>query len=55
MAKTLKKKIELSNLLEQVETNFDSKETISKLDKLHSESKAHVIGITDHLVLENLH
>ena len=46
MAKNLKKKIELSNLLEQVETNFDSKEIISKLDKLHSKSKAHVIGIT---------
>ena len=46
MTKNLKKKIELSNLLEQVETNFDSKEIISKLDKLHSKSKAHVIGIT---------
>ena len=46
MAKNFKKKIELSNLLEQIETNFDSKEIISKLDKLHSESKAHVIGIT---------
>ena len=32
--------------MEQVETNFDSKDIISKLDKLHSKSKAHVIGIT---------
>ncbi len=46
MIKNLKKKIELANLLEQVETNFNSKEIISKLDKLHSKSKAHVIGIT---------
>ncbi len=46
MIDNLKKKIELSNLLERVETNFDSKEIIKKLDKLHSQSKAHVIGIT---------
>ncbi len=46
MISNLKKKIELSNILEQIETNFDSKDITTKLDKFHSESKAHVIGIT---------
>ena len=46
MINNIKKKIELSNLLEKVETEFDSSEIIEKLDKLHSQPKAHVIGIT---------
>jgi len=46
MVKNLKKKIELSNLLEKVETNFDSKEITLKLDKLHTKPKAHVVGVT---------
>ena len=46
MSYSLKKKIELSNLLGKVETNFNSKEIIQNLDKLHSLPKAHVIGIT---------
>ena len=46
MSNSLKKKIELSNLLGKIETNFNSQEIISSLDKLHSLPKAHVIGIT---------
>ena len=46
MSNSLKKKIELSNLLGKIETNFNSKEIIRNLDKLHSLPKAHVIGIT---------
>ena len=43
---TLKKKIELSNFLEQIETNRNSETLINKLDLMHSNPKAHVIGIT---------
>ena len=44
---TLKKKIELSNFfLEQIETNRNSEKVINKLDLMHSNPKAHVIGIT---------
>lgn len=46
MKKSLKKKIFLSNLLEQVEINRDTKKIISQLDDLHSNAKSHVIGIT---------
>ena len=46
MKKSLKKKIFLSNLLEQVEINRDTKKIISQLDVLHSKAKSHVIGIT---------
>ena len=46
MSKNLKKKIELSYLLEKIETDFNSPEIIDKLDKMHSKAKAHVIGIT---------
>ena len=46
MKKSLKKKIFLSNLLEQVEINKDTKKIISQLDDLHSNAKSHVIGIT---------
>ncbi len=46
MIRSLKQKIELSNLLGEIETNFDSKNIIKQLDLLHSKSKAHVIGIT---------
>ena len=46
MINNIKKKIELSNLLEKIETDFNSSEIIEKLDKLHSQPKAHVIGIT---------
>ena len=43
---TLKKKIELSNFLEQIEININSEKVIDKLDLMHSKPKAHVIGIT---------
>ena len=43
---TLKKKIELSNFLEQIETNRNSEKVIDRLDLMHSKPKAHVIGIT---------
>jgi len=46
MIQNLKKKIELSKLLGEIETNFDSMEIVKKLDSLHSKPKAHVIGIT---------
>ena len=46
MSTSLKKKIELSDLLGKIETNFNSEEIINNLDKLHSVPKAHVIGIT---------
>ncbi len=46
MNNSLKKKIELSQLLGEIESNFESEKTIKKLDFLHSKSKAHVIGIT---------
>ena len=40
MKKSLKKKIFLSNLLEQVEINRDTKKIISQLDALHSKAKS---------------
>ena len=46
MINSLKKKIELSELLGEIESNFDSEKTTKKLDILHSRSKAHVIGVT---------
>ena len=46
MSSSLKKKIELSDLLGKIETNFNSEEIVNNLDKLHSMPKAHVIGIT---------
>ena len=46
MRNGIKKKIFLSNLLEQVEINRDKKEIISQLDAFHIKAKAHVIGIT---------
>lgn len=46
MSGNLKKKIELSKLLEKVETDFESSEIIKKLDIMHLKSRAHVIGIT---------
>ena len=46
MSGNLKKKIELSKLLEKVETDFESSEIIKKLDIMHLQSRAHVIGIT---------
>ncbi len=46
MVKKLKKKIELSRILEEIEINKDSKKIISMLDNYHSSPKAHVIGIT---------
>lgn len=46
MINSLKKKIELSNLLGRIETDFNSKEIVSDLDKCHGLPKAHVIGIT---------
>ena len=42
----LKKKIKLSNILERVEIDSESKEIIEMLDNYHSNPKAHVIGIT---------
>ena len=46
MSKNLKKKIDLSNFLEQIEINRDNEIVINKLDEYHSNPKAHVIGIT---------
>ena len=46
MKLNLKKKIELSKLLEKVEVAYDSKSVTSLLDQYHSKPKAHVIGIT---------
>ena len=46
MKKSFKKKIFLSNLLEQVEINRETNEIISQLDEFHSKAKSHVIGIT---------
>ena len=46
MKLNLKKKIELSKILERVETAYDSKSVISLLDQYHRNPKAHVIGIT---------
>lgn len=46
MKNSFKKKIFLSNLLEQVEINRETNEIISQLDEFHSKAKSHVIGIT---------
>ncbi len=46
MTMKLKKKIELSKTLEEIEINKDSKSIISMLDDYHSKPKAHVLGIT---------
>ena len=46
MQNKLKKKIELSKVLEKIEIDRESQETIELLDKYHSNPKAHVIGIT---------
>ena len=42
----LKKKIELSKMLEKIEVDGDSPENIKLLDKFHSKPKSHVLGIT---------
>ena len=42
----LKKKIELSNILEKIEIDGHSLENIKLLDNLHSQPKSHVLGIT---------
>ena len=42
----LKKKIKLSNILEKVEVDSESKKIIEMLDNYHSNPKAHVVGIT---------
>jgi LAO/AO transport system kinase len=42
----LKKKIELSNILEKIEIDGHSLENIKLLDNLHSKPKSHVLGIT---------
>ena len=42
----LKKKIELSNILEKIEVDGDSVENIKLLDNFHSKPKSHVLGIT---------
>ena len=42
----LKKKIELSNILEKIEVDGHSPENIKLLDNLHSKPKSHVLGIT---------
>ena len=42
----LKKKIELSNILEKIEVDGDSLENIKLLDNFHSKPKSHVLGIT---------
>jgi len=46
MTRNLKEKIELSELLEKVETNADSLHMQKKLDLFHSKAKAHVVGVT---------
>ena len=43
---SLKKKIELSNILEKIEVDGDSLENIKLLDNFHSKPKSHVLGIT---------
>ena len=43
---SLKKKIELSNILEKIEVDGDSLENIELLDNFHSKPKSHVLGIT---------
>ena len=42
----LKKKIELSKILEKIEVDGKSPENIKLLDKFHSKPKSHVLGIT---------
>ena len=42
----LKKKIELSKMLEKIEVDGKSPENIKLLDKFHSKPKSHVLGIT---------
>ena len=42
----LKKKIELSKMLEKIEVDGNSSENIKLLDKFHSKPKSHVLGIT---------
>ena len=46
MKKGIKKKIFLSELLEQIEINRDKVEIVTKLDELHLKAKSHVIGVT---------
>jgi len=43
---SIKTKIELSKILERIETHFSDNRVIKLLDEYHSKSKAHVIGIT---------
>ena len=42
----LKKKIELSNILERIEIDGCSLENIKLLDGFHAKPKSHVLGIT---------
>ena len=42
----LKKKIELSNILEKIEIDGNSLENIKLLDNFHSKPRSHVLGIT---------
>ena len=42
----LKKKIELSKMLEKIEVDGESSENIKLLDEFHSKPKSHVLGIT---------
>ena len=42
----LKKKIELSKMIEKIEVDGKSPENIKLLDKFHSKPKSHVLGIT---------
>ncbi len=43
---SLRKKIEISSILDQIEVNFTKLDIIKKLDKFFNSPKAHVIGIT---------
>ena len=43
---SLKRKVELSKILESIEINKDTATTNNLLDKYHAKAKAHVIGIT---------
>ena len=42
----LKKRIELSKILEEIEVDNDSDQITKKLDSYHQTPKAHVIGVT---------
>ena len=46
MKKGIKKKIFLSNLLEQIEISRETNEIVSQLDQFHVKAKSHVIGVT---------